>query len=216
MTSGATLTPGLVLHAYGQGVFPMSESRDDPDVFWVDPERRGVIPLGGFHISHSLARTIRRGGFSISFDRAFAAVMQGCADRAETWISPTIHQVYGALHAAGHAHSVEVWSGDGQLIGGSYGVALGGAWFGESMFSRRADASKLALAWLVDRLRAGGFALFDTQFLTPHLASLGAVEIPRPDFRRRLHAALALPARFPQANPVPSGQALLQRSTQTS
>ena len=169
------LTPELLLNAYASGVFPMSESRDDPEVFWVDPRFRGIIPIDGFHISRSLAKRMQRGGFRLSFDTAFVQVVEGCADRDETWISDTIFALYTALYEAGFAHSVEVWEGD-TLIGGSYGVALGGAYFGESMFSRRTDASKIALAWLIDRLRLDGFTLFDTQFLTPHLASLGGIE----------------------------------------
>ena len=209
------LTPELLLNAYASGVFPMSESRDDPEVFWVDPRFRGIIPIGGFHISRSLAKRMQRGGFKVSFDTAFEQVVEGCADRDETWISDTIFGLYTALHEAGFAHSVEVWEGD-TLIGGSYGVALGGAYFGESMFSRRTDASKIALAWLIDRLRLDGFTLFDTQFLTPHLASLGGIEIPRGDYRKRLKTALAEPARFDAEAPIERAYSVIQRSTQTS
>lgn len=209
------LTPELLLNAYASGVFPMSESRDDPEVFWVDPRFRGIIPIGGFHISRSLAKRMRRGGFRVSFDTAFEQVVEGCADRDETWISDTIFALYSALYKAGFAHSVEVWEGD-TLIGGSYGVALGGAYFGESMFSRRPDASKIALAWLIDRLRLDGFTLFDTQFLTPHLASLGGIEIPRGEYRKRLKAALAEPARFNAEAPIERAYSVIQRSTQTS
>ena len=209
------LTPELLLNAYASGVFPMSESRDDPEVFWVDPRFRGIIPIGGFHISRSLAKRMRRGGFRVSFDTAFEQVLEGCADRDETWISDTIFALYSALYKAGFAHSVEVWEGD-TLIGGSYGVALGGAYFGESMFSRRTDASKIALAWLLDRLRLDGFTLFDTQFLTPHLASLGGIEIPRGEYRKRLKAALAEPARFNAEAPIERAYSVIQRSTQTS
>ncbi|MCL7408212.1 leucyl/phenylalanyl-tRNA--protein transferase [Marivivens donghaensis] len=209
------LTPELLLNAYASGVFPMSESRDDPEVFWVDPRFRGIIPIGGFHISRSLAKRMRRGGFRVSFDTAFEQVVEGCADRDETWISDTIFALYSALYKAGFAHSVEVWEGD-TLIGGSYGVALGGAYFGESMFSRHTDASKIALAWLIDRLRLDGFTLFDTQFLTPHLASLGGIEIPRGEYRKRLKAALAEPARFNAEAPIERAYSVIQRSTQTS
>ena len=209
------LTPELLLNAYASGVFPMSESRDDPEVFWVDPRFRGIIPIGGFHISRSLAKRMRRGGFRVSFDTAFEQVLEGCADRDETWISDTIFALYSALYKAGFAHSVEVWEGD-TLIGGSYGVALGGAYFGESMFSRHTDASKIALAWLIDRLRLDGFTLFDTQFLTPHLASLGGIEIPRGEYRKRLKAALAEPARFNAEAPIERAYSVIQRSTQTS
>ncbi len=177
------------------GIFPMAASREDHNVHWVDPRHRGILPLDGFHISGSLARRIRRGGFAIRTDSDFAGVVTACADRPETWINAPIFDLYVALHQSGQAHSLEVWDGDA-LIGGVYGVVLGAAFFGESMFSRRTDASKLALAALVHRLRAGGFALFDTQFLTPHLASLGGVEIPRADYRRRLAQALARRAQF--------------------
>jgi leucyl/phenylalanyl-tRNA--protein transferase len=202
------LGPDLLLHAYRQGVFPMAEGRDDPEVFWVDPLRRGIVPLRGFHVSRSLARTIRRGRFQVSLDGAFEEVVEACAAREETWISGTIFDLYAELHRRGHARSVEVWDG-GALVGGCYGVALGGAFFGESMFSRAADASKVALAALVERLRAGGFALLDTQFLTPHLASLGAVEVSRAEYRRRLARALPLPARL--EGPMPDGPTLLAR-----
>lgn len=208
------LTPELLLHGYAIGVFPMAESRDDADVFWVDPRRRGIFPLDGFRISRSLARRMRRGGFEASVDRDFAAVVDGCADRAETWISAQIRQTYLDLHALGHAHSLEIWQ-DGALAGGVYGVTMGAAFFGESMFSRRTDASKIALAYLVDRLRLGGFALFDTQFLTGHLASLGAVEITRAEYHRRLERALAAQADF-TAPGTPSAQGVMQRNIQTS
>ena len=210
-----TLTPDLLLSAYRQGIFPMSEGRTDPDIFWVDPQRRGVFPLDGFHISRSLARTLRSGRFTVSFDQAFAEVVTGCADREETWINATIFALYLRLHQRGQAHSVEVWEGD-SLVGGVYGVAIGAAFFGESMFSRRTDASKTALAYLIDRLRSGGFTLFDTQFLTPHLQSLGGIEISRESYRKRLQRALALPATFDSATPAPSPQEVIQRSAQTS
>lgn len=207
------LTPEILLFAYRQGVFPMSESRDDPDIFWVDPRLRGIFPLDRFHISRSLARRLRRADYSVTFDTAFEDVLHGCADRAETWINPTIHALYLALYRQGHAHSVEIWQGD-DLVGGVYGIRIGAAFFGESMFSRATDASKVALAYLVDRLRAGGFALFDTQFLTPHLQSLGAVEIPRTEYHRMLAAAIDQSASFDQA--VPSGDQVVQRNSQTS
>ena len=199
------ITPELLLQAYAMGVFPMAEGRDDPVVHWVDPRLRGIFPLDGFHISRSLAKLIRQGRFTITTDRDFAGVVRGCADRAETWINEEIFNLYNALHETGHAHSLEVWQ-DGRLVGGVYGVVLGAAFFGESMFSRETGASKVALAWLVHRLRAGGFQLFDTQFLTPHLASLGAVEIPRAAYHKRLRAALAAEAAFnpPHYQPLPS------------
>jgi len=215
------LTPELLLRAYAAGIFPMAEGRDDPAIHWVDPRRRGVIPLDGFHISHSLARRIRRGGFSVTVNRDFAGVVRACAARPETWINAPIFALYLDLHRMGFAHSLEVLQGDA-LIGGVYGVALGAAFFGESMFSRRTDASKIALAWLVHRLRAGGFCLFDTQFLTPHLASLGGIEISRASYRTQLARALQADASFasPGYPPEPSAGAvisgMMQRSTQTS
>lgn len=196
------ITPELLLRAYAMGVFPMAEARDSTDIQWVEPRRRGVFPLNGFHISRSLAKVIRAGDYQISIDRDFAGVVQACADRPETWINDEIFCLYNALFDMGHAHSLEVWDKD-DLIGGVYGVVLGAAFFGESMFSRRPNASKIALAWLVHRLRAGGFQLFDTQFLTPHLASLGAVEITRMQYQRQLVAALPLPASFTPAGYQP-------------
>lgn len=173
----------------------MAESRDDENIHWVDPRRRGIFPLDGFHISRSLARSIRRDDYQIAINRDFFGVVSGCADRDETWINDEIFALYAALHQRGFAHSLEVWSDD-HLIGGVYGVAIGAAFFGESMFSRRTDASKIALAYLVHRLNAGGFTLLDTQFLTPHLASLGAIEISRGEYHRRLAAAVTRRATF--------------------
>ena len=210
-----TLTPDLLLQAYRQGIFPMSESRSDPDIFWVDPQRRGIFPIPGFHISRSLARTLRSGRFSVTYDRAFAEVVAGCADRDETWINATIFALYASLHQHGQAHSVEVWEGD-SLVGGVYGVAIGAAFFGESMFSRRTDASKTALAYLMDRLRSGGFTLFDTQFLTPHLQSMGAIEISRNSYHKRLQNALGQTAVFDSLTPAPTAQEVIQRNAQTS
>ena len=209
------LTPELLINAYAAGVFPMSESRDDPEIFWVDPKLRGIIPLDGFHISRSLAKAMRKSEWRISYDTAFRDVMVGCADREETWISDTIFDLYGQLFDLGVAHSVEVWDGE-TLVGGSYGIALGSAFFGESMFSRRTNASKMALAWLTDHLRQCGFTLFDTQFLTPHLASLGGIEIPRVDYRALLFKALQKPADFYSVETVASAQDVIQRTTQTS
>jgi leucyl/phenylalanyl-tRNA---protein transferase len=209
------ITPELLLHAYAQGVFPMSEGIDH-EIFWVDPTARGILPLNGFHISRSLARSVRRGGFDIRVNTDFAGVVAACADREQTWINEEISGLYKMLHHMGFAHSLEVFSGD-DLIGGVYGVALGGAFFGESMFSRRTNGSKIALAYLVDRLRFGGFQLLDTQFLTDHLASLGGVEISREVYHKRLQAALETPADF-MAQPSSAGTAsgILQRNTQTS
>jgi leucyl/phenylalanyl-tRNA--protein transferase len=173
-----TLSPELLLRAYASGIFPMAESRDDVEIFWVEPQMRGIFPLDNFHISRSLSKAIRQKAYTIRTNTAFEAVVEACADREETWINPTIFSLYRDLHKMGHAHSIEVYENQ-TLIGGVYGVTLGTAFFGESMFSRRTNGSKIALAYLIDRLQICGFTLFDTQFLTPHLASLGAVEIPR-------------------------------------
>lgn len=209
------ITPELLLRAYAAGVFPMSEGCDDPELFWVDPRERGILPLEGFHISRSLARRIRQAPFDIRINTDFAGVVEGCADRDETWINAEIFELYQQLHATGHAHSLELWEGDA-LIGGVYGVALGAAFFGESMFSRRRDASKIALAYLVSRLRFGGFELFDTQFVTDHLQSLGAVEISRAAYRSRLADALQKPANFLAQSSQVTPQDVLQFKTQTS
>jgi leucyl/phenylalanyl-tRNA--protein transferase len=209
------ITPELLLNAYATGIFPMAETRDDPDIFWVDPRRRGVFPLNGFHLSRSLARRMRRWPHGVSVNRAFADVVDGCADRDETWINAEIRSLYIALHRMGHAHSLEIWKGD-ELVGGVYGVTLGAAFFGESMFSRRTDASKIALAYLVDRLRQGGFTLFDTQFLTPHLASLGAVEVTRAEYHRQLEKALNGRGDFTGPALPAAPQVVVQRITQTS
>lgn len=210
------LTPEMLLQAYAAGIFPMAESALDDGLHWVDPLRRGIIPLDGFHISRSLGRRLLRAPYRVTIDRAFAATVAACADRPETWINAPLFGLYDALHRMGHAHSVELWDGEA-LIGGVFGIALGGAFFGESMFSRRTDASKMALAYLVARLRAGGFALFDVQFLTPHLARLGAIEIPRAAYRARLERALALRADFRPQRPVDSPASVIaQCRTQTS
>ena len=201
------VTPDLLLRAYAVGVFPMAEHRDDPELFWVDPRRRGVLPLDRFRVSRSLRRRILRQEFGTTVDRDFAGVLRGCADRPETWINGQIAQLYLALHAAGYAHSQEVWQG-GELVGGVYGVALGAAFFGESMFSRRTDASKVALAYLTRRLQDGGFTLFDTQFVTPHLVSLGAEEIARTAYHERLREALRGSALFDALAPEPEPEAV--------
>ena len=194
------LTPELLLRAYAAGIFPMAESADDPELYWVDPVQRGILPLAKFHLPRRLARTIRSERFTIECDRDFGAVMRGCAEssaeRPQTWINEEIIAVYGALHADGHAHSVEAYSG-GALVGGLYGVSLGGAFFGESMFSRVTDASKVALAHLVARLIRGGYHLLDTQFVTEHLQRFGAIEISRARYRRLLAEALKTQAYFP-------------------
>ncbi len=211
----AFLPPALLLRAYAAGIFPMAEHRDDAEVFWVDPPRRGVLPLDGFHLSRSLARRMRRGGYTVTLDADFAGVVDACADRDDTWISAPIREAYLELHARGDAHSLEVWE-EGVLAGGVYGVTLGRAFFGESMFSRRADGSKRALAHLVDHLRRCGFILFDTQFITPHLARLGAVEIDRAAYRARLSEALETEADI-TALPLEGDPAqVVQRITQTS
>lgn len=209
-----TLSPELLLHGYSIGIFPMAEHRDDTDVFWVDPKIRGVMPLDGFHLSRSLARRMRRGGYQVTINKDFEGVVDGCADRDETWISAQIRTLYLQLHKAGRAHSLEIWQ-DGQLTGGVYGVVLGAAFFGESMFSRRTDASKIALAYLVDHLNRAGFTLFDTQFLTDHLASLGGIEISRAEYHRQLDQATGLRANFTTPD-IPSAQDVIQRNTQTS
>ena len=213
-SSTMRLTPDLLMQGYATGIFPMAENRDDPDVFWVDPQRRGIMPLHGFHASRSLRRAMRQTGFEIRVDTDFTGVVDGCADRIDTWINKEIRNLYIALHERGQAHSLEVWE-EGTLVGGVYGVTLGAAFFGESMFSRRSNASKVALACLVDRLIEGGFMLFDTQFLTDHLASLGGVEISRADYHRLLETAVSRPASF-SSPPVRTPQEVVQRMTQMS
>ena len=214
------LTPDLLLRAYAIGIFPMAAGREATEISWVDPKWRTIFPMERFHVSRSLARRIRRGDRRVTFDAAFAQVVEGCADRAETWINAEIFATYAALHAQGHAHSAEVWEED-RLIGGVYGVALGGAFFGESMFSRAVDGSKMALAFLICHLRKRGFTLFDTQFMTAHLKSLGAEEIPRAEYQRRLGSAIRLDVRFDPAYPPAPSEVLAsfgrsQPSTQTS
>ncbi|MGK7755616.1 MULTISPECIES: leucyl/phenylalanyl-tRNA--protein transferase [unclassified Roseovarius] len=209
------LDPDLLLQAYAAGIFPMAESRNDPELFWVDPRLRGVLPLEGFHVSRSLARRLRRAEYTATLNADFAGTVDGCADRAETWINGQIRSLYMELHARGHAHSLEIWQDD-VLAGGVYGVTLGGAFFGESMFSRRTDASKLALAHLTGHLRRCGFVLFDTQFQTDHLASLGAEEIPRAVYRDLLRAALEVTADINYPPFDPSSHWVVQRNTQIS
>lgn len=215
MRDDVTLTPELLLQAYRVGVFPMSESRDDDEVFWVDPRWRGILPLDHFHISRSLARTMRRGHLTATADTSYGEVVQGCADRPETWINTTIYDLYCALHAQGYGHSIEIWQ-DHDLVGGVYGIAIGGAFFGESMFSKVTDASKMALAYLVDRLSTQGYALFDAQFLTPHLSALGAIEISRADYHVLLADALEMERDFGPAGPLPPPQDVIQRNAQMS
>jgi leucyl/phenylalanyl-tRNA--protein transferase len=206
----------LLLQAYAAGVFPMADSATASDIFWVDPKLRGILPLDAFHVPRSLRRRMLRGpSFNVTVDRAFAGVLDGCADRADTWINPEIRRLYLDLHRLGHAHSIEV-SMDGMLAGGLYGVALGGAFFGESMFSRQPDASKIALVHLVARLRAGGFVLLDTQFVTTHLAQFGATEISRAAYHKLLGAALGVAGNFWALPEGASSHSALQLSTQTS
>ncbi|MBW8302018.1 MAG: leucyl/phenylalanyl-tRNA--protein transferase, partial [Hydrogenophaga sp.] len=187
------ITPELLLRAYSIGLFPMSDAADDPEIFWVEPEMRGILPLDAFHISKSLAKAVRKKPFDIRFDTAFDAVVEKCAEEAEdrpsTWINDTIKELYGALHKLGHAHSVEAWEGDA-LVGGLYGVSLGSAFFGESMFSRRTNASKICLVHLVERLKMRGFTLLDTQFTTEHLKTFGAIDVPKQDYLKLLDRAM--------------------------
>nr|CAD6418016.1 leucyl/phenylalanyl-tRNA--protein transferase [Rhizobium sp. Q54] len=190
------ITPDILLRAYSIGLFPMAESADDPEIFWVEPEVRGILPLDDFHISKSLRKTLRREPFDIRIDTAFEQVIEKCAepaqDRPSTWINATIRKLYADLHAMGHAHSVEAFDGD-DLVGGLYGVSLGSAFFGESMFSRRTDASKICLVHLVERLRRSGFTLLDTQFTTEHLRTFGAIDISKEDYLVRLKDAVESP-----------------------
>jgi leucyl/phenylalanyl-tRNA--protein transferase len=207
------IDPDLLLRAYSVGVFPMADSHDAPDIFWVEPKRRGVLPLDRFHLSRSLAKRLRSNRFAVTADHAFSRIVSSCArateDRPETWINGQIEEAYTLLHKRGHAHSVEVWDAadvGGTLLGGLYGVALGRAFFGESMFSRATDASKVAMAHLVARLRQGGYILLDCQFITDHLASLGAIEIGRGDYRVLLDEALSdAPSVASPASAFPAG-----------
>lgn len=214
-SSSPDVTADLLLQAYRSGIFPMAEHKDDPELFWVDPRKRGILPMDGFHISRSLAKRLRQQHYRITLNSAFEEVLAGCADRSETWISQNIHRLYCELHAMGAAHSLEVWM-EGTLVGGVYGVTVGRAFCGESMFSTRTDASKIALAWLVDLLNRCGFVLFDTQFLTPHLASLGGLEIARNSYHQRLAHALQGTPDILSAPLAHSGQDVVQRITQTS
>jgi leucyl/phenylalanyl-tRNA---protein transferase len=188
------ITPQVLLKAYACGIFPMAESAEDNALYWIEPERRGILPLDRAHVPKRLARTIRKGGFEVCIDRHFEEVIDGCAaprsGRRSTWINGRIRSLYRELFALRHCHTVEVWQ-DGQLTGGLYGVHLGRAFFGESMFSRARDASKIALVYLIARLKYGGFTLLDTQFVTGHLARFGAIEVSREEFQRFLEAALA-------------------------
>jgi leucyl/phenylalanyl-tRNA--protein transferase len=209
------LSPTLILRAYAAGVFPMADGAETDGVFWVDPRQRGVFPLDGFHVPRRLARTLRAGRFAVTVDRDFEAVIDACADRDETWINGDIRRLYVALHRMGYAHSVEARL-EGRLVGGLYGVRMGGAFFGESMFHRATDASKVALVHLAVRLKLGGYQLLDTQFVTPHLQQFGTLEIPRAEYRQRLTRAIGKPARFQGVVSMAEVEAFLQSTTQTS
>lgn len=215
MSDASDLTPELLIRAYGAGLFPMAEHRDDPDLFWVDPRLRGVFPLDGFHISRSLRKRLLRADYRVTINEDFPGVLEGCAARDETWINDRIHALYLKLFDIGIAHSLEVYRED-RMIGGVYGVTLGAAFFGESMFSAERDGSKIALAYLVDRLNLAGFQLFDTQFLTAHLASLGAIEVSRAEYHDRLADAMEGHADFLAPALPGAPQEVLQRNTQTS
>ena len=199
LAPGQRIPPDLLLRAYASGVFPMAESQDDPEVFWVRPEERGIIPLDRFHVPKSLAKRVRQMPFEIRFDTDFAGVIEGCAetraDRTSTWINRPIREAYQALFERGNCHTVEAWK-DGRLVGGLYGVTLGRAFFGESMFARERDASKICLVHLVERLKARGFALLDTQFTTDHLKRFGAIDVPRARYEKLLEEALQGAAEF--------------------
>jgi leucyl/phenylalanyl-tRNA--protein transferase len=205
---GLDVPPLLMLEVYAAGAFPMAESRDDPGFSLIEPRIRAILPLDGFHISRSLAKRLRQGRFTASADTDFAEVVAACANREATWINPALMRLYAGLHGAGHAHSIAVRQ-EGALVGGVFGVSVGAAFFAESMFSTRSDASKAALVWLVHRLRGQGFTLLDTQFLTPHLASLGGIEMPRDAFRKLLEPAVARDdVRFGPAGALPAAASL--------
>lgn len=209
-----TLTPRMMLDAYAMGVFPMAAAADDPQLYWFEPPMRGILPVGGVHVSRSMRRVLRHSDWRASINRDFIAVIDGCADRVETWINAELRALYVQLHRIGHAHSLEVFDGD-RLVGGMFGLTLGAAFFAESMFSRRANASKAAMIWMSAHLARCGFTLWDTQYPTPHLESMGGLTIPRAEYRRRLQAALPRTADFTGCSP-PAPQALVQEITQTS
>src|SRR6476660_3430552 len=216
------LTPEVLLKAYACGIFPMAEDADDPALFWIDPPERGIIPLDAFHIPSRLARTVRASEFTVACDRDFSAVIDGCAEpgpkRARTWINAPIRRLYSGLFDIGHCHTVEVYDGDA-LVGGLYGVSLGRAFFGESMFHRARDASKVALVHLVARLKAGGFRLLDTQFVTDHLRTFGAIEVPRRQYHKLLEAALGGEGDFAALgtkHPLTGAQVLAQLAAERS
>ncbi len=215
-----SITPNLLLQAYASGVFPMAEGRDDDELFWVDPDARGIIPLDRFHVPKSLAKLVRQEKFDVKIDTAFRDVVCACSTpargRETTWISERIEELYTNLFSRGFAHSVECWL-EGELVGGLYGVSLAGAFFGESMFHTKTNASKVALVYLVGRLKAGDYTLLDTQFITTHLQQFGTQEISRLDYHQRLEKALAhTTANFQRLSPWASGESVLQLITQTS
>ena len=213
------ITLDMLLGAYANGIFPMSESRHDPRISWFDPHKRGVMPLARFHVPARLRRSVRRRPYRVAVDTAFREVVEGCAaprpGRWTTWINDSIIDMFAGLHSIGNAHSVECWNGD-RLIGGLYGISIRGAFFGESMFSLARDASKVALAHLVGRLRSGGYKLLDVQFVTSHLKGFGAVEIPRSDYQDELADALSVDGDFYSLPDLPDAAAILQSITQTS
>jgi len=213
------ITPQVLLKAYAVGIFPMAESADDPGLYWIEPEVRGIIPLDEFHIPRRLARTVAQDVFTVKVDTDFEGVVAGCAEaapgRVKTWINDRIRRLYGDLFALGHCHTVEAWK-DGRLVGGLYGVKLGAAFFGESMFSRERDASKVALVHLVARLKVGGFRLLDTQFTTRHLNQFGAIDVDRRHYHRLLDEAIAEEADFYRLAGGATGEVALQSVSQTS
>ena len=213
MSLGA-VSSQLMLHAYAQGIFPMAETATDPELFWVDPKQRGVFPLNGFHISRSMRQFLQRNTITATLNTDFETVLFHCANREETWINSTLKANYKELHALGQCHSLEVWQ-DEALLGGVFGITIGGVFCGESMFSRSRNGSKSALAFLTVHLQNCGFSLFDTQFITDHLQSLGAIEISRATYQSKLADAIKLPVSI-TSQPIPDVQSILQRNTQTS
>jgi leucyl/phenylalanyl-tRNA--protein transferase len=213
------ITPQVLLKAYAVGIFPMAESAEDPGLYWIEPEARGIIPLDDFHVSRRLARTVRSDIFEMRIDTDFDAVIRACAEgtdqRSKTWINGRIRKLYGELFRLGHCHTIETWR-EGRLVGGLYGVKIGAAFFGESMFSRERDASKVALVHLVARLKAGGFRLLDTQFTTPHLKQFGAIDIDRRRYHRLLEDAIVKDADFYFLAGGLTGEEVLQSVSQTS
>lgn len=214
--SDRRLTPDLLLGAYATGIFPMADSRDDPTVYWVEPQMRGVFPMDRFRVSRSLAKRLKKPDYIFAINQDFEAVIDACADRSETWINDTIRRLMLELHERGYAHSFEVRDLDGRLFGGMYGLSIGAAFFGESMFSAARDGSKMVLTWAVDHLTRSGISLFDTQFVTDHLISLGAVEIPRADYQTVLAEALEQGSDILGTRVETDRQAVVQRMTQTS